>query len=83
MHPQNIAKGTPMNSTKIIGIVLIVAGLIGAAVGGFSYTQNTQKVGLGPIKLSVAEEKKVNIPLWASLAAIVAGAAVLVAGAKR
>lgn len=72
-----------MNNTKIIGVVLIVAGLLGAALGGFSYTRDTHKASLGPINLSVAEEKKVNIPLWASIAAIVAGAAVLAAGSKR
>lgn len=72
-----------MNSTKIIGIVLLVAGLLGAALGGFSFTQDTHKASVGPFNLSVEEEKKVNIPLWASLAAIVAGAAVLIAGGKR
>lgn len=72
-----------MNSTKIIGIALIVAGLLGASLGGFSFTKDTQKASLGPINLSVAEKKTVNIPLWASLAAIVAGAAVLVVGSKR
>jgi uncharacterized membrane protein YidH (DUF202 family) len=72
-----------MNSTKIIGIVLIVAGLLGAALGGFSFTQQTHSASVGPIKLSMAEEKQVNIPLWASLAAIVAGACVLLAGTKR
>ena len=72
-----------MNATKIIGIALIVAGLLGAALGGFSFTENTHQASIGPINFSVAEEKKVNIPLWASLAAIVAGAAVLVIGAKR
>lgn len=72
-----------MNSTKIIGIALIVAGLLGAALGGFSFTEETHTASVGPLNLSVAEEKTVNIPLWASLAAIVAGAAVLVAGSKR
>lgn len=72
-----------MNNTKIIGMILIVAGLLGAAIGGFSFTQDTHKASLGPINLSVAEEKTINIPLWASIAAIVAGAAVLVAGSKR
>lgn len=72
-----------MNNMKIIGIVLIVAGLTGALLGGFSFTQDTHKASIGPLNLSVAEEKKVTIPLWASLAAIVAGAAVLVAGSKR
>lgn len=72
-----------MNSIKLFGIVLILAGLLGAAMGGFSFTKETHKARLGPINLSVAEEKKVNIPLWASIAAIVAGAAVLVSSAKR
>ena len=81
--PINDKKEQKMNSTKIIGIMLIVAGLIGATLGGFSFTKETHKASLGPINLSVAEEKNVNIPLWASIAAIVAGAAVLVAGSKR
>ena len=72
-----------MNITNIIGIVLIVGGLIGASLGGFSFTQDTHKASIGPLNVTVAEEKKVNIPLWASLIAIVAGAAVLVVGAKR
>jgi hypothetical protein len=72
-----------MNSTKLIGIILLVAGLLGAALGGFSFTQDTHKASVGPFNLAVAEEKKVNIPLWASLTAIVAGAAVLIASGKR
>lgn len=81
--PDYYRKNTTMNSTKIIGIVLIIAGLLGVALGGFSFTQDTHKASVGPINLSVSEEKKVNIPLWASLAAMIAGAAVLAVGAKR
>ncbi|MET0858425.1 MAG: hypothetical protein ABWY27_16875 [Telluria sp.] len=72
-----------MNTTKLIGIVLIAAGLLGIGLGGFSFTKETHKASLGPLNLSVAEEKTVNIPLWASIAAIAAGAAVLIAGSKR
>lgn len=72
-----------MNSIKIIGVVLIVAGLIGASMGGFSFTEETHKASLGPLQMSVAEEKNVNIPLWASIAVILAGAAVVVVGSKR
>jgi hypothetical protein len=72
-----------MNATKIIGIVLILAGLLGIGFGGFSFTKETHKASLGPINLSVAEKETVNIPLWASIIAIAAGAAVLVAGSKR
>lgn len=72
-----------MNPVKLIGIVLIVGGLIGLAVGGFSYTKETHKASLGPIALSVQEKETVNIPLWASIAAIVAGAGALAMGARK
>ena len=72
-----------MNSTKIIGILLIVGGALGLAFGGFSFTKQTTKAELGPISLSVQEKQDVNIPLWASLISIAAGAAVLVAGGKK
>ncbi len=72
-----------MNATKIIGILLIVGGVLGLVFGGFSFTKQTTKAELGPISLSVQEKQNVNIPLWASLIAIAAGAAVLVVGTKK
>jgi hypothetical protein len=72
-----------MNAAKIIGILLIAGGVLGIAIGGFSYTKETHKASLGPINLSVQEKESVNIPLWASIAAIVAGAGVLVVGGKK
>ena len=72
-----------MNSTKIIGILLIVGGALGLAFGGFSFTKQTTKAELGPISLSVQEKQNVNIPLWASLISIAAGAALLVVGGKK
>lgn len=72
-----------MNTTKIIGIILIAAGVLGIAFGGFSFTKETHQASLGPLNLSVAEQKTVDIPIWASIAAIVAGAAVLVAASRR
>ena len=72
-----------MNSTKIIGILLIVGGVLGLVFGGFSFTKQTTKAELGPISLSVQEKQDVNIPLWASLISIAAGAALLVVGGKK
>jgi uncharacterized membrane protein YidH (DUF202 family) len=72
-----------MNPAKIIGILLIVGGVLGLALGGFSYTKETHKASLGPIALSVQEKETVNIPLWASIAAVVAGAGVLVMGGRK
>lgn len=67
-----------MNALKVIGIILIVAGVIGLATGGFSYTKETHKADIGPIHVAVAEKQEVNVPLWAGLAAIVAGIVLLV-----
>jgi hypothetical protein len=68
-----------MNAMKMFGIALIVAGALGLIYGGFTYTQNTHEAKLGPIELTVKEQKTVNIPLWAGLGAIAAGAFLLIA----
>ncbi|MEJ7805501.1 MAG: hypothetical protein WKG03_06235 [Telluria sp.] len=72
-----------MNGIKMIGILLILGGVLGLVLGGFSFTKETHTANLGPISMSVDEKQTVNIPLWASIAAIVAGAAVLVVGGKK
>jgi multidrug transporter EmrE-like cation transporter len=66
-----------MSGIKIVAIVLIVAGILGLAYGQFSYTKATHEVKLGPIDLAVKEKKTVNVPMWAGIAAIVAGALLL------
>jgi hypothetical protein len=72
-----------MSSTKIIAIVLIVAGVLGLAYGKFSYTKETHDAKVGPIELSVKDKETVNIPVWAGVGAIVIGAGLLLAGGKR
>ena len=73
----------PMNGIRLVAIVLIVAGALALAYGGFSYTKETHQTKMGPIELSVKETQRVNVPLWAGVAAIVAGGALLVFGGKR
>lgn len=72
-----------MNLAKIVGIVLILCGIAGLSFGSISFTKETHKASLGPIALSVQEKETVNIPLWASVIAIAAGAVVLVAGSRK
>ena len=62
-----------MNSIKLAAVALIVAGVLGLAYGGFSYTRETTGVQLGPIALKVEEKKSVNVPLIVSAGAIVLG----------
>jgi len=72
-----------MNPIKIIGALLIVAGVLGLAFGGFSYTKETHQAKLGPLELSLAEKETVNIPLWASITSIVAGVGLVLVGGKK
>lgn len=66
-----------MTPIKIVAIVLIVAGGLALAYGGFSYTKETHKAEIGPLHLTVQEKEQVNIPVWAGLGAIVAGVVLL------
>jgi TRAP-type C4-dicarboxylate transport system permease small subunit len=66
-----------MNAVKLLAIVLIVAGTLGLAYGGFTYTKDTQKAQLGSLELSVKDTETVNVPIWAGVGAIVAGGILL------
>ncbi|MDA8445123.1 hypothetical protein [Paracidovorax valerianellae] len=72
-----------MNPTRLIGIVLIVAGALGLAYGGFSYTKDTTVVKVGPLEISAKEKETVNIPLWIGIGAIAVGGLLLVLGTKK
>lgn len=72
-----------MNFIKMAGIAFIVAGALGLAYGGFSFTRQTHEAQVGPLTLSVTEKQTVNVPLWAGIGAIVVGAALLLVGSKQ
>ncbi|MGM9486687.1 hypothetical protein [Ideonella sp. YS5] len=72
-----------MNPIKLVAIALIVAGALGLLYGGFSYTKESHDLKIGPVELSVKEKQDVNIPVWAGIAAIVAGGLLLVFGGRK
>ncbi|MBI4500143.1 MAG: hypothetical protein HY700_03180 [Gemmatimonadetes bacterium] len=68
---------------KAAGMVLVVLGILALVYGGFSYTKETHDADLGPLKVQVKDQERVNVPVWAGVAAIVGGALVLLgAGSK-
>ncbi len=67
---------------KIVAILLIVAGALALAYGGFSYTRDKTAVKLGPLELKVQEKETVNVPVWAGVGAIVVGGLLLVLGGR-
>jgi multidrug transporter EmrE-like cation transporter len=72
-----------MNAIKLAGIALVIAGILGLAYGSFSYTKETHETKIGPIELSVKDKETVNVPVWAGVATIVIGGALLLFGGKK
>ena len=70
-------EGPTLNAIKIVGILLIVAGLLGLAVGGFSFTRETHQARLGPLECLIKEKQTPNFPAPASVAAVAVGNALL------
>ena len=66
-----------MNSTRVVGIILLVCGVLGLVYGGFSYTKETTAVKLGPMELKVQEQETVAVPLLVSAGAVAVGAFLL------
>lgn len=72
-----------MSGIRILAIVLIVAGLLGVMYGKFTYTKETHDAKVGSLELSFKEKQTVNVPAWAGVAAIAAGAALLLVRTKN
>lgn len=72
-----------MNPIKIIAILLLLAGVLGLALGSFSYTKDSTAFKLGPLEMTVKEKETVNVPMWTGVAAIAAGGLLLVFGGRK
>ena len=72
-----------MNAIKLVAIVLIVAGILALVYGGFSYSSETHKATLGPVDLSVKDQKSVNVPIWAGVVSILVGSVFLLVISKN
>lgn len=72
-----------MKFTTIVGAVLIAAGVLALAYKGFNYTSQETVLQIGSVKATAETEKSVPIPMWAGIAAIVAGVLVIGAGMRR
>jgi hypothetical protein len=68
---------------KIAAIVLIAAGILALAYGGFTYKKETHDARIGPVEIAVTEKKQLDVPVWAGVAMIVVGAGMLVTARKK
>lgn len=72
-----------MNAFKIPALLLIAAGVLALAYGGFTYTRETHEARVGPIHMSVSDKERVNIPVWAGALSIIAGVVLLVVRSRK
>ena len=72
-----------MGTVKVVALVLIAAGVLALAYGGFTYTKETHEMKIGPVDISVKDKETVNIPVWAGVGAIVIGGLLLVFGSRK
>jgi hypothetical protein len=71
-----------VKAATIVGVILIVIGIAGFAVGGFSFTQEKQDAKLGPIQIEHKQKESVPIPPILSAIALLGGVGLVVAGAR-
>ena len=72
-----------MKPATIIGLILVILGVVGFALGGFSFTHKEKVVDLGPIEASADKKESVPIPPILAGLALVGGVVLLVAGSRR
>ena len=72
-----------MNQIRVMAVVLVALGVAGLAYGGFTYTKDTHETQIGPIELTVKDQRTVNVPIWAGIGAVVIGVGLLLAPPKK
>ena len=71
-----------MKPTTVIGILLILLGIIGFAVGGLSFHHEKKDVDLGPVQVSHEQKQTMPISPILSTLSLVAGVGLVVVGAR-
>jgi len=72
-----------MKMASLVGILLIVVGVIGLAVGGINYTHREKVIDIGPIQATTEKHERIPLPPVAGGIALAAGIVLLVAGNRR
>lgn len=66
----------------ILGVVLLVAGVIGLVHPSFRYHQQEEVAKIGPYKATLDEEKTTQIPAAVSIALLVSGIGLVLLGPR-
>jgi uncharacterized membrane protein YiaA len=72
-----------MKAATVVGILLLVLGIIGFAVGGVSFTHQKKDVDVGPVQLSHKETSTMPISPILSTISLIAGVGLVVVGVRN
>jgi hypothetical protein len=71
-----------MKAATVIGILLVVLGIVGFAVGGISFSHQEKDIDMGPVQVSHRENKTVPISPILSGIALVGGIVLVGVGVR-
>ncbi len=72
-----------MKPSALIGIVLIVLGVLGLVLGGFSFTRKEKVLDVGPVTATADKKESVAIPPLLGVLAVVGGVVLVAASARK
>jgi hypothetical protein len=72
-----------MKAATLVGILLIILGVVGFAMGGISFTHEKKDVDLGPLQVSHKQKDTMPISPILSGLALVGGIALVIVGARK
>lgn len=71
-----------MHPMKMAGIVLVIAGVVALAFGGFRSARESHVAQIGDLRVSVEDRRTLTVPWWAGTIVLVAGAVLLLSAQK-
>ena len=71
-----------MDARKIVGLILLAAGVLLLALRGIPYTEK-HKADLGPLSVSVKEQRRMPVPVWLGAGLAIVGGVLLVLPSRR
>lgn len=71
-----------MKAATLVGILLIVLGIAGFAMGGISFTHEKKDVDLGPVHVSHKQKDTLPISPILSTIALIGGIALVFSGSR-
>jgi hypothetical protein len=71
-----------MKAATLVGILLIVLGIAGFAMGGISFTHEKKDVDLGPVQIQHKQKDTLPISPILSTIALIGGIGLVIAGSR-